>query len=461
MISRVFHRPLSWIALLATVISTLMSGCSSTLTSTEGPTPTPLPTPVVPTKPTYTVQRGDVVREIEFVGHIAPIVDQTLFFRMNGHVRQLNVKFGSVVTAGQVLADLEVSDLENQLAQSRTALKTSELQLATAQQTITDTLTEAQIALDTARLRFAQAQTEDVSGTVTIAQINLFRAQRVVTDAEDEYNKSLYRTWELPEAKKPYRDALERARQDLTIAQAQYDQAVANHNAHDYAVQILAQDVKLARLRVDKLQRGVDPQVVQAVEMARLTVKRLEDQLADTQLVAPFDGQVTSVGIAAGDAVEAFKPVMVVADLQRLEVSADLTGNADATYLSEGMPVVLEFYYQPGKEPLKGVIRHLPRQTAGGTVEDKDRTTRISLEKPAAEIGVAQDEAMRVKVVLERKDNVLWLPPQAIRTFEGRKFVVVQDGQALRRVDVKVGVTGKDRVEILEGLTEDQVVQAQ
>jgi multidrug efflux pump subunit AcrA (membrane-fusion protein) len=445
MISRVFRRPLSWIALLATVISTLMSGCSSTLTSTEGPTPTPLPTPVVPTKPTYTVQRGDVVREIEFVGHIAPIVDQTLFFRMSGHVRQLNVTFGSVVTAGQVLADLEMS----------------ELQLATAQQTITDTLTEAQIALDTARLRFAQAQTEDVSGTVTIAQINLFRAQRAVTDAEDEYNKSLYRTWELPEAKKPYRDALERARQDLTIAQAQYDQAVANHNAHDYAVQILAQDVKLARLRVNKLERGVDPKIVQAVEMARLTVKRLEDQLADTQLVAPFDGQVTSVGIAAGDAVEAFKPVMVVADLQRLEVSADLTGNADATYLSEGMPVVLEFYYQPGKEPLKGVIRHLPRQTAGGNVEDKDRTTRISLEKPAAEIGVAQDDAMRVKVVLERKDNVLWLPPQAIRTFEGRKFVVVQDGQALRRVDVKVGVTGKDRVEILEGLTEGQVVQAQ
>jgi multidrug efflux pump subunit AcrA (membrane-fusion protein) len=415
----------------------------------------------VPTKPTYTVQRGDVVREIEFVGHIAPIVDQTLFFRMSGHVRQLNVKFGSVVTAGQVLADLEMSDLENQLAQSRTALKTSELQLATAQQAITDTLTEAQIALDTARLRFAQAAAEDASAAVTITQVSLIRAQGAVADAAQEYKEALERSWEREEGRKAYARALDEAQHNLTIAQAQYDQAVANRNAHDYAIQILAQDVKLARLRADKLERGVDPQVVQAVEMARLTVKRLEDQLADTQLVAPFDGQVTSVGIAAGDAVEAFKPVMVVADLQRLEVSADLTGMADATYLSESMPVVLEFYYQPGKEPLKGVIRHLPKQTAGGNVEDKDRTTRISLEKPAAEIGVVQDNAMRVKVVLERKDNVLWLPPQAIRTFEGRKFVVVQDGQALRRVDVKVGVTGKDRVEIIEGLTEGQVVQAQ
>jgi multidrug efflux pump subunit AcrA (membrane-fusion protein) len=53
---------------------------------------------------------------------------------------------------------------------------------------------------------------------------------------------------------------------------------------------------------------------------------------------------------------------------------------------------------------------------------------------------------------------VLWLPPQAIRTFEGRKFVVVQEGDAQRRVDVKIGVEGEDRVEIVEGLNEGQVV---
>jgi len=49
-------------------------------------------------------------------------------------------------------------------------------------------------------------------------------------------------------------------------------------------------------------------------------------------------------------------------------------------------------------------------------------------------------------------------PPQAIRTFEGRTFAVVQDGQGQRRVDVKVGITNEDQTEILEGLTEGQVV---
>ena len=61
-------------------------------------------------------------------------------------------------------------------------------------------------------------------------------------------------------------------------------------------------------------------------------------------------------------------------------------------------------------------------------------------------------------VVVVKKTNVIWLPPQTIRTFGGRKFVVVQDGDVQRRVDVKLGVVGEDRVEILEGLNEGQVV---
>jgi multidrug efflux pump subunit AcrA (membrane-fusion protein) len=62
---------------------------------------------------------------------------------------------------------------------------------------------------------------------------------------------------------------------------------------------------------------------------------------------------------------------------------------------------------------------------------------------------------------LEQNDNVLWLPPAAIRTFEGRKFVVVQDGSVQTRVDVKVGIEGDDRSEILDGLTEGQTVLGQ
>jgi hypothetical protein len=71
------------------------------------------------------------------------------------------------------------------------------------------------------------------------------------------------------------------------------------------------------------------------------------------------------------------------------------------------------------------------------------------------------DDLTRIAIVLERKPDVLWLPPVALRTFEGRRFVVVQEGGGQRRVDLKVGLEGDDRTEIASGLTEGQIVVGQ
>ncbi len=63
-------------------------------------------------------------------------------------------------------------------------------------------------------------------------------------------------------------------------------------------------------------------------------------------------------------------------------------------------------------------------------------------------------------IILEQKDDVLWLPLQAVREFEGRYFVIVKDGDVERRVNVKVGIVDEDRIEIIDGLREGQVVVA-
>jgi multidrug efflux pump subunit AcrA (membrane-fusion protein) len=68
---------------------------------------------------------------------------------------------------------------------------------------------------------------------------------------------------------------------------------------------------------------------------------------------------------------------------------------------------------------------------------------------------------VNIHIVLERKERVLWLPPDAVRAFEGRRFVVVQEGDRERRATVKVGIETTDKVEILEGVKEGHVVVGQ
>ena len=119
--------------------------------------------------------------------------------------------------------------------------------------------------------------------------------------------------------------------------------------AHTYSIQILEHEVDLAELRLEQIKSGL------TVEEMRLNVDRLTAQLDDAQIVAPFDGVLLSVGLVEGRAVEAYRPVMVIADPSELEVSADLT-DRQMRDLVEGMPaaaspVPLACHPPPPKTP--------------------------------------------------------------------------------------------------------------
>jgi membrane fusion protein, macrolide-specific efflux system len=399
MTNRTFRTSLGHWLMIVVILAGLIltAGCNqptSYIDTGEETDVTPIPTPIIPTKPTYTVQRGDVVNQIEFTGRITPVEAVDLSFHTNGYVKTIFVERGEAVKEGQVLAELEVNDLENQLAQSQLSLQTSETQLIAAQQLISDTLTEAQILLDIEKIR---------------------------------------------------------------LEQAQYNLQTNGGKAQEFNLRIQEQSVNLAQLKVDRLERGVDPQLLLAVEAARLTIQRLQEQLTDAQILSPMDGVVTSINIFnAGQSVTAYTPVISVGDLSQLEVSADLFGDSGVAQLSPGMEVFIESYERPDAAQIPGVIRYVPTGAPGET----DKTTRISLNTAPADAQLELSDLVRVKTVIESKEDVLWLPPQAIRSFEGRRFVVVQDDQGLRRVDVQTGVEGSLAVEIVSGLTEGQIVQA-
>jgi multidrug efflux pump subunit AcrA (membrane-fusion protein) len=150
-----------------------------------------------------------------------------------------------------------------------------------------------------------------------------------------------------------------------------------------------------------------------------------------------------------------------VADISAIEISANLSSR-QMEDLIEGQETTVVLSSYPG-ETWRGTVRRLPYPYGAGggteTLADADESARISLEGDVSDLELG--DLARVTVVLEQKDAALWLPPAAIRAFQGRSFVIVQDEDRQRRVDVKVGIESKDRVEILEGLEEDQVVVGQ
>ena len=194
------------------------------------------------------------------------------------------------------------------------------------------------------------------------------------------------------------------------------------------------------------------------VELAQLNLDELNKAVADSRIVSPIDGVIRSLTLRDGAIAEPFEPVIIVADLSNLEVSGDVGGDS-MTQLTEGMEVAITPVVLEG-DSLTGKIYSLPYPYGSGSKDALDQSLRIKVDKDLVAEGYEVGDLVEVVVMLEMSDDVLWLPPQAIRTFEGRKFVVVKDGDGQRRVDVRTGLQSDDRVEIVEGVEEGQVILA-
>jgi len=428
------------LALAATILmAATFTGCRGRSGEVEEEaTVTPIPTAVVPSKPTYKVQRGPIAEEVKFTGRIAPVQEEELFFRMDGRVAKVLVKQGDQVKKGDLLAELEINDLLNQLAQAKVNLEQAQLQLKQAEESAAGNKAQAEIALEVAKLRLAQAKAQDPSPSVAIAAANRDKAAAAVQRAQAAYDARAQRPGVAGSPEAAY------------LLQAQ--------KAWELNVQILEQEVKAAELNLKKVE-AVNPVLAQEVAKAKLVVDRLEAQVADARLVAPFDGEVTLVAAYAGRSATAYRPVITIAAPGALEISAELTSET-MQKLSIGQPCSIVIVNYPTKE-FHGTIRRLPYPYGSGgsstaASAEEDRSTRISIDD--ADVTLEKGALVRVTVTLQKKDNVLWLPPEAIRTFQGKDFVLVLEGEGQRRVPVKIGIKGEDRVEIISGVTEGQVV---
>jgi multidrug efflux pump subunit AcrA (membrane-fusion protein) len=447
-------RPATLISFLVVVsIMFGLAACSSGQVSTgggESATPTPIPTSVVPTNPTYEVQRGDVIRELQFSGRVAPILEEELFFKTGGYVESVYVRRNDSVEEGDLLTELEVTDLKNQIIQK-------EAELLSVQMDYERRMTEAQNSVRAAELNLAKLQASASDASTLSARINLERARTRLADAQDEYNKALDRSWEKEEVRVAYANGVQEAQWNLDMAQAQYNDVMRGLQRATYDIELAQMNLDMAQLRAAEVGAGLD------ITRTVLSLNRLKDQLSDARIVAPFDGVILQINVMEGRQVQGYNAMLVIADPTELEITADLQ-DSEKSELSEGMELVAEFLNRPG-EKMSGVIRRLPYPYSGAGrtsgVDDADKSVRITLDGvDPAEAGYTIGDRFRMTVELERSEGTLWLPPQAVRTFEGRSFVVIQEGGGQRRVDVRLGIRSPERVEILDGVIEGQLVIA-
>ncbi|MFQ3630323.1 HlyD family efflux transporter periplasmic adaptor subunit [Roseiflexus sp.] len=284
-------------------------------------------------------------------------------------------------------------------------------------------------------------------------RVKLTQAERALRDAERNLEQA-QRTRDRAADDEIVR--IREAEKKVEEAQRAVDTLLQGRNK---AIEDARLSLERAQVALEEARNETLNSAIRAVENAERALEKARRRVDDGRVIAPQDGTVLAVALEPGATVTAFEPVIEIADPTNLEFAATLSAQ-QMRLLSEGQGVEIRLLSRPDLA-IPGVIRRMPApygSGGSGAVQDRDVTTRFQVVDARGQQFEAGVTVARISIVLERKENTLWLPPEAIRSFEGRRFVIVRAGERERRVTVRIGIETDERVEILEGLNEGDIV---
>jgi HlyD family secretion protein len=339
------------------------------------------------------------------------------------------------------LASYDTTELENQLANANISLQTAILNLQSGGENSGQSVVDAQFALANANLSLENTVNSAPWASLESARLSLESAQRGLDEAQRSYDDAVSHPENPASAVDGAYQALLNAQSQLESAQIGYWSAAQSYNNYMFTIQQSENSVLQNEINLQDAQSGTgaDPAQLQSVYSAQLSVDQIVAQIAEASLYAPIDGVVLEVNVSAGDSATAFETVITLALPEPLEAIASLAFN-DTQSLSVGMIGECEEFNHP-ETRVQCIIRQLPLSS-----RDADQTVRVAASLDGVELGGLVD----IDMPLQISENVLWLPPEAIRTFQGRTFVIILTPDGERAVDVQLGLQTTERVEILE-----------
>jgi multidrug resistance efflux pump len=331
------------------------------------------PTPTVQTTP---VPADAVIAE----GHLVPNDDQTLSFTVPGKVAEVLVEKGQKVHEGDVLVRL--ADKE----QAEAALASAQLELTTAQQAYdqlvrTEGLSradawqaymDAQKARATAQRKWDNLNVDDIENRIDDAQAEVNDRKKDLEDAQDDFNK--YVNLDKDNSKrKSAKDKLDNAQQDYDEAIAKLESVTRERDSVRATLDQALADEAEAKHQYDISQDGPNAEQ-QALAEARLNnakaqVASAENNLANYELKAPFDGEVMDTNVSVNQMVGPETWAVVVADTSQWFIdTSDLT-ELDVVNVAVGQNVCITADALPGVT-MTGVVQEISQtyKSQGGDI---------------------------------------------------------------------------------------------
>lgn len=242
----------------------------------------------------------------------------------------------------------------------------------------------------------------------------------------------------------------------LRLAQAKAELEALNLPRHESLVR---QNLEAQSVLDDQVQKAKVSRF--EAEAARAALHSLDIQISYTRIVSPMDGVVSEVTAQEGETVVAGLQVanlVTVLDPGRLEMWIYV----DETDVGRTRPehrVEFRVDAYPNRTFKGSVDRIYPQPEIRDNIVYYKALVRVDAEQASP---LRPEMTTQCKITVEEKDGALTVPNQALKWVEGRQVVFVREASGVvREVRPKLGLTGAERSEVVEGLNEGEEVATQ
>ncbi len=354
---------------------------------------------------TSPVVRKDLTYSLKATGDIAPLMQVDLFPKVSGYLERINVNLGDLVRPGQVIANVDQIEFLHKMKEAEAKVAHAKAQLSEMEAgSRPEELRQAEEAVKQAQSRFENA-----------------RLQR-------ERIEALYK-----------RQVISKKEADL----AEMDSSVAE-------AQLAAsqQNLKLVREGVRQEVRMASQAKLKEME-AILAQEQI--RLQNTQIIAPFHGEVARKYVDHGALVSPSTPIVTIVHTATLKIVANVL-EKDIPLLKPGMKAKIQAETYPEKI-FEGKVAQI-----NSALDLSTRTLQVEFYIPNSQRMLKPGMFAKLEVLLSEKRQALVVPREAMIQAEGEPSVFVVEGnQALRR-PIAIGFEQDQMVEVLKGLKEGEKV---
>jgi RND family efflux transporter MFP subunit len=391
---------------------------------------------------------------VNATGTILPEKQTMLSFKSPGRVAEVAVEEGQYVRRGEVLARLEITELELSVAQAELALASAQVQLLSLQRPTAEYEIEAaRAAVDSARASYRKLLAGPTKEEIQVARTNMDQAEASLEQAQAAYDEvadrpdvtMLPQSLQLEQATISYEAA--KANFELTMRPPSEAELIAAQS------NIAQAEATLARLQAGPADEDLLAAQLQ-VEQAQLSLDQAQHQLEDTTLTAPHDGTITQVGIKEGE-LSGGQPAFILTDLSEYHI--DITvDEIDIGRVGEGQSVAVTLDALPGAA-LTGRVEQIAEtaQLDSGIV-----SYNVSVRLDPTDARLRAGMTANVDIVTERRESVLLVPNRFIRIdrVTGKAYVDHTVADQVQSVEIQIGLRDEFFSEVLAGLNEGDTV---